>query len=120
MVQTIADELSILDADNAQVYKDNAESYIKELEALDKTVSGVAANMDNKAFMIYHGAYGYFADDYGLEMIAIEADGKSATAARMQEVIQHAKDEGITAISIRMNSMIHRLRQLHRKSEVLL
>lgn len=98
MVQLIADELSMLDADNAQTYQKNAEAFVVELEALDKTITSAVDTMDNKAFMIYHGSYGYFADDYGLEMIAIEADGKAATAAKLQEVITYAKDEGVTAI----------------------
>lgn len=98
MVQTIADELSKLDEENASVYQANAKEYIENLVLVDKEIKGIVDRMENKAFMIYHGAYGYFADDYGLEMISLEADGKSATAVKMQEVIEYAKEKGITSI----------------------
>ena len=98
MVQTIADELSEIDEANADIYQANALEYIKELESLDAQIKEIVDKMDNKSFMIYHGAYGYFADDYGLEMVSLESDGKAATAAKMQEVIEHAKEHNITAI----------------------
>lgn len=98
MVQTIADELSKLDKDNASIYQTNAKEYIENLVLADKEIKEIIDKMDNKAFMIYHGAYGYFADDYGLEMISLEADGKAATAVKMLEVIEHAKGERITSI----------------------
>jgi zinc transport system substrate-binding protein len=54
--------------------------------------------MDNKAFLIYHPAYTYFADDYGLDMIAIEMQGKKATAADLQAVIEKARENGIKTV----------------------
>lgn len=98
MVQTIADELSAIDEENAETYQKNAAEYIEELNDLDDEIREIVDGMQTKAFMIYHGAYGYFADDYGLEMVSIEEDGKSATAVKMQEVIDFAKEHEITAI----------------------
>ena len=68
IVQTIADELSKIDAANAEIYQKNADQYILELEKLDAEIKEIVDTMDSKAFMIYHGAYGYFADDYGLDI----------------------------------------------------
>jgi zinc transport system substrate-binding protein len=41
---------------------------------------------------------GYFADDYGLTMIALEEEGKEATAQTIQGVIDRAKKENIKVI----------------------
>lgn len=98
MVQAIADALSDIDPDNSNVFQENAASYIKEIEALDSEIKIRIGELNNKSFMIYHGAYGYFAEDYSLEMISIEAAGKQATAAEIQEVIEHAVEEGIKVI----------------------
>ena len=98
MVQVIADELSALDETNREVYQANAAQYIQKLSELDTEIAGIVSTMDNKTFMIYHGSYGYFADDYGLSMISLESDGKAATAARMQEVIDMATEQGITSV----------------------
>ncbi len=98
MVSTIADELSKLDPQNADLYQANALNYIEKLNELDMQIKDIVDKMPNKTFMIYHGSYGYFADDYGLTMISLEADGKAATAARMQEVIDMALQQGITTM----------------------
>ena len=98
MVNTIADELSALDKENADLYHANAAEYIEKLNALDAEIKSIVDDMANKTFMIYHGSYGYFSDDYGLQMVSLEADGKAATAVWMQEVIDMALHQGITAI----------------------
>jgi len=98
MVQTIADSLSEIDSANADMYQANAAAYIHELSALDEEIEQIVNGMDKKAFMIYHGAYGYFSDDYGLEMISLESDGKEATPATLEKLIEEAKDEEIKTI----------------------
>ncbi len=98
MVQAIADKLSEIDKDNEETYKLNAAEYIKELEALDEAITKKVYELENKTFLMYHPAYGYFADDYGLEMVSLETDGKQATASEIKQVIDRAKLDGITTI----------------------
>ena len=98
MVETIADKLAELDPENGGVYSENAEAYIAELEALDLEISESVSSMGNKTFLIYHGAYGYFSDDYGLTMVSLESEGKPVTAEKMQEVIDYATQEGIKTV----------------------
>ena len=98
MVQTIADELSEADGDNEETYQANAASYIDEIEALDSEIQETVSTLANKSFLIYHAAYGYFAHDYSLTMIAIEIEGKQATAEELQEVIDKAKEENIKTV----------------------
>ena len=98
MVQTIADELSAMDAANEQTYQENAAAYIASLNALDLEIREKLEPIQNKSFLIYHGAYGYFADDYGFTMIAIEIAGKQATAEELQHVIDLARENNITTV----------------------
>jgi zinc transport system substrate-binding protein len=98
MVQRIADELAGLDPDHADMFQSNAAAYISELKSLDQEISKQLAGLKQKSFLIYHGSYSYFADDYGLDMIAIEIAGKQATPAELQHVIQYAKDHSIKTV----------------------
>ncbi len=98
MVQAIADELSAIDAGHSGTYQRNAADYIAALEALDGEIQEAVSALENKSFLIYHPAYGYFADDYGLTMIAIEIAGKQATAAELQDVIDYALQNDITTV----------------------
>jgi zinc transport system substrate-binding protein len=98
MVQAIADKLSEIDEAHKDAYQANAASYIAELNALDGEIRQTTAALENKSFLIYHAAYGYFAHDYGLTMVAIEIEGKQATAEELQDVIDFALKNHIKTV----------------------
>lgn len=98
MVKAIAREMAALDPKNAANYAENAEAYHAKLDELDAYIKDALAGAQNKAFLVYHPAFGYFADDYGLTMVALEEEGKEATAQRLEEVVDFAKANGIKVI----------------------
>ena len=71
---------------------------LKKLEQLDSDIKTSTQDMNNKSFLIYHGSYAYFAKDYDLNMIAIEIEGKKATASEMQKVIDLAIKNNIKTV----------------------
>jgi zinc transport system substrate-binding protein len=98
MIESIRDELVRMDEENKNQYIENSENYINALKQLDEDIMTAFEDANQKAFIIYHPAYGYFAEDYGLEMITIEENGKTATAERLQYVIDFAKEKGLKVI----------------------
>lgn len=98
MVSTIRDTLCELDSANAELYKTNAESYIAELDALDKEIRSLLGNKSGGKFIAFHPAFGYFADDYGLTMYALEEHGKEATAKSLAQMVDLANKEDIKVI----------------------
>lgn len=98
MVRAIADEMSALDPENAEIYSSNAASYISELEAADAEISKLLSGLDERSFIVFHPSFGYFAGDYGLEMLALEEHGKEATAERLAELTDYAREHNIKVI----------------------
>ena len=49
-------------------------------------------------FIIYHPALTYLARDYGLEQVAIEDEGKEASAKRIAQIISQARKDGIKRV----------------------
>ncbi len=98
MVDTIAQTLEALDPDHADVYAANAADYLASLTELDAYMTNAFNTMTKKEFVVFHPAYSYLADDYGLTMIALQKDGNEATAQELAEVIDLAKADGITTI----------------------
>ena len=98
MVETIAKELSAVDPNNADYYKTNSENYIKKLDKLDEDIKSSLSLLKAKDFICYHPAFGYFTDDYGLKMTALENEGKEATIEDFKNTIDFAKEKGIKAI----------------------
>jgi zinc transport system substrate-binding protein len=100
MVGTIAEALGKADPANAAAYRANAAAYAAKLDALDGEIRRLLAPIKNKKFLVFHPAWGYFADAYGLKQIAIEAGGKEPGARALAELIARSKKEGIRVIFI--------------------
>ncbi len=98
MIEIITGEIINLDPLKEQEYLDNSESYIDELENLDRQIREMLKNLENKKFIVFHPAFAYLADDYGLNMYALEQEGKEATPQQLSEIIELAKKENIKVI----------------------
>lgn len=98
MVQEIADVLSEKYPNDKEQFQKNANIYIEKIVDVDQKIKTILSELDIKKFIVYHPAFGYFADEYGLEMIALEENGKQATPQRRQEIVDIAKKEGIRVI----------------------
>ena len=98
MVDVIAQELGTLDPANQDVYRENARNYIAQLETLDLELKSILGKVKNKKFLVFHPAFGYLADDYGLEMYTLEEHGKEATPQHLQRMIDLARREQIKAL----------------------
>ncbi|WP_102399423.1 metal ABC transporter solute-binding protein, Zn/Mn family [Haloimpatiens massiliensis] len=98
MIDRISSELSSLDPKNKTQYEANAKKYINKLDNLDKEIKDTFKNNKNKTFIVYHPAFGYFAEDYDLNMTALEKEGKEASPKDMQNLIDLAKKQNINTI----------------------
>jgi len=98
MVRLTAQELGAIDPTNSATYNANAERYIARIEAADQEIQASFKTVWNRMFIVYHPAFGYFADDYNLTMVALEEEGKEADPRRFREVIDMAKQKGIKVI----------------------
>jgi len=98
MVDVMEHELSALDPENKELYSSNANAYKEKLRQLDSSIRDQLSESGQKEFIIYHPSMGYFADDYGLKMIAVENEGKDATARQLQSIIDLAKEHNIKVI----------------------
>jgi zinc transport system substrate-binding protein len=98
IIESIVREMSVLDPENAGIFRQNADAYLLELDALDSYIRAALEGVSNRTFIVYHPAFGYLADDYGLTMFALEEEGKESTAKHLQEMIDLAKSQNIKAI----------------------
>ncbi|MFX0194988.1 MAG: metal ABC transporter solute-binding protein, Zn/Mn family [Candidatus Hodarchaeota archaeon] len=98
MVQNIRDGLTQINPANADFYEQNAASYLQSLIELDAEIQKNLADVKNRSFMVFHPAWGYFADDYGLEQIPIEVEGKEPSAQDLAYLIEKAEENNITVV----------------------
>lgn len=98
MIEKIRDEMSALDPENADFYKNNAEGYIKELQNIHNEIVDIFKDKTKKVFYISHPSYGYFSSDYGLQMISLEEHGTEVTPKDLAEITRIARESGVKVI----------------------
>jgi zinc transport system substrate-binding protein len=76
MVGAIRDKLSELDPGHAAELAHNHDAFVAELDALDRDLHALLDPLPNRRFLVFHPAWGYFADTYGLTQVPIEREGK--------------------------------------------
>lgn len=79
-------------------YTENYRKLDRRLEALDARTRTKIAGSGVASFLVYHPALTYYARDYGLEQIAIEADGKEPSARYLARIIDRARRSGMRRI----------------------
>ena len=102
LVKVIAETLAEIDAEKAEPYRANAESYIEKLQALD---AQYAETVDAAAFQtLLFGdrfPFRYLADDYGLTCYAAFAGCSAETEASFQTILflaQKVDELGLPAV----------------------
>ncbi|MFP3872705.1 MAG: metal ABC transporter solute-binding protein, Zn/Mn family [Candidatus Aenigmatarchaeota archaeon] len=76
------------------------ESYKSKLQNLHHNLTESFEPHQGRKFLIYHPSLGYFADEYGLKQIAVEAEGKEPGPKDIEKIIEEAKEEGILVVFI--------------------
>ncbi|OJF76731.1 MAG: hypothetical protein BKP49_05945 [Treponema sp. CETP13] len=97
MVNTIAENLVILKEGSAD-YMENANQYIEELSQLEVDITQLLLPVKSMSFVVFHPAFGYFADEFGLKMYALEEEGHDATPKNLMNLVDFAKENGIKTI----------------------
>lgn len=96
----VGDKLAEADSAHADVYKANAKALAEELNTLSDTLVTKTSNCKVKTFVTAHTAFGYLADRTGLTQVGISGldPESSPSPARLAEIAQIAKDQGVTTI----------------------
>ncbi len=99
-VSSICEALERVDAEHGDFYRRNRDEFLDEIERLERDIRAILKGAKTKKFMVFHPAWGYFADYFGLEQIAIEREGKEPGAAGLKHFIELAEKEDIKVIMV--------------------
>lgn len=89
-----------IDTAAATRYTAALRAFEQHLDSLDAEVTRLTAELPCRTFLINHPALGYLARDYGLTQLAIEHDGKEASAERIAMLSRRCKEEGVRCVFV--------------------
>lgn len=100
VADAVAEELSVIDPDNAETYRDRATRLNERLHDLDQQYSDGLAQCERSTVVVTHEAFGYLANRYGFEQAGIAGLDPEAepSPARIREIGDVAAREGVTTI----------------------
>jgi len=97
-VIAIRDALIQADPQGKYYYEDNADIYLKKLDALDNEFRITFSTCKKKDILITHATLAYFCKEYGCNQVPVEgvnAEGDPSPAV-LADIIKQAKDKNIT------------------------
>ncbi|MBN2898551.1 MAG: zinc ABC transporter substrate-binding protein [Clostridia bacterium] len=98
MAAVVARELSDVDPDHVAVFEENLNQFLSEIDDTEAILIETLGEIKDASVLIYHPSIGYFADDFQLNMVALESEGKEATMQGMTKVVDYALENGIKTI----------------------
>ncbi len=81
--QDVADHLVAEDPDNAEAYMTNRDAYLAKLDQLDAYIREQVATIpeSGRVLITAHDAFGYFGQQYGLEVFGLQGTSTAAEAS---------------------------------------
>jgi len=100
IAHAVGDQLAAVDPPHAADFRARAAALVTRLDRLDADLSAGLRNCRQKAFVTSHAAFGYFAERYGLQQIAIAGLSPEAepAPAKIQQIQREVEERGITTI----------------------
>ncbi len=96
----VAERMAELEPDNADGFRTRARELGDQLSELDEQMRAGLASCARTQIVTSHDAFGYLADAYGLEQVAIAGLSPDAEASlqRLAEIAEQAKVDGVTTV----------------------
>ena len=94
----MAAALAELDPDNAPIYEQNLETWLQEIDQVDADISSTLSGISRNVFLSVHPSWGYFADEYGLQMLAVEQEGQEPGPDDLAKIIEQARAHQVTYV----------------------
>ncbi|MCX5836277.1 MAG: zinc ABC transporter substrate-binding protein [Deltaproteobacteria bacterium] len=98
--RNIYDALCRLDTAHTQDYTGNLKAFLADLDRVDARISRSLAPLKGRMMYVFHPAFGYFADSYGLVQAPIEIEGKEPGAKQLAHLIERAKKDRVKVIFV--------------------
>lgn len=96
----VAGALIRLDPDHEDGYRASLGKLLADLNDLDAETAEALAPVRGKTVYVFHAAFGYLTDAYGLAQVAVETGGSEPSARELARLIERAREDGVRVIFV--------------------
>lgn len=94
----IRDALIAADAAYEAAYRQDWQAFDAELVAMDRRFAEKLAPLNGRDILVFHPAFSYFVEAYGLEQKAIELDGKEPSPRYLEQIVAESREHGTRVV----------------------
>jgi zinc transport system substrate-binding protein len=96
----IKETLCTLDKENTEYYNERYDMLIEEIDEEFDRLKISLAPLNGKSIFVFHPAFGYFFDEFGIKQEAVEVGGKEPSPRELSNLITKIKEEQAVAIIV--------------------
>ncbi len=100
MALSISSALGRIDPAGAADYRRNALAFTADVDKAYDSISSELTALRGKRVFVYHPAFGYFLDEFGIAQEAVETGGKEPTQKALAALIGEARADGAKVIFV--------------------
>ena len=100
IAKRIAKEMTAQRPEYQAGYQTRLEELLGDLEALDGTLSAMLEPCRGRGLLVFHPAWAYFADRYGMHQIAVEHEGKTPGARHIGDLIRNTEEQVLPVLLV--------------------
>ena len=100
MATSLALGLERIIPDQRETLRANLAAFERRIDAVDREIRETLGEHEGRGFLVFHPSWGCFAEEYGLEQIAIEHDGKEPSSHDLAALIADARNDGIRVVFV--------------------
>ena len=100
LAEEVAQAYEEADPEGAAAYRSNLEQYQERIQSLEAELARILSPFAGDTLYVYHPAFGYFTDAFGLVQTAVEIEGKEPTPRQLTELIARARREGVRLLIV--------------------
>ncbi len=95
---TMAEALSRTDPSGEVFYRENLARFSALMDSLSAGIRRTIDRIKLKRILVFHPAWGYFCDQFGLRQIPIEIEGKEPSPGELAKIISYVRENRIRVI----------------------
>jgi zinc transport system substrate-binding protein len=100
MAARILETLRRLDPPHASRYEENYRLLMADIDETFRRLRQDLEPLRGSAVFVYHPAFGYFLDEFGITQRAVETGGKEPTPRRLERLIEEARRAGVRVVFV--------------------
>jgi zinc transport system substrate-binding protein len=100
MAAHMRDILFKIDPAGKDLYESNYQALVNDIDSVFGNLKKTLKPLSGKTVLVFHPAFGYFLDEFGIKQEAVETGGKEPNAKSLSALIQKARAEKTPVIFV--------------------